>query len=347
MSANYQMVQWTPAKKVYDRWLVVGIALYLVAFVVVSMQLGGADEKLSAMVVLIRAFGSCAIVLLHLILIIGPLARLAPVLAPLLYNRRHMGVATALLALVHAALVTLFYHGFGTVNPFVSLLSGNTQYGSMTAFPFETLGLIALVVMLLLASTSHDFWQKTLGRDTWKYLHMMIYPAYALVVMHVALGALQDDPNIVYVLMLAGGVGIVCSLHLVAAVHENKMSRLQRPLENDGWLEVDEADQIKIGRAKIVTPASGEKIAVFRHQDGFNAVTNLCAHQGGPLGEGQIIDGCITCPWHGWQYKPGDGQSPPPFEEKIRTYTLKIEDGKLFVNVTPNKLGDSAAAVSL
>ena len=27
----------------------------------------------------------------------------------------------------------------------------------------------------------------------------------------------------------------------------------------------------------------------------------------GPLGEGKIVDGCITCPWHGFQYRPQDG----------------------------------------
>ena len=34
-------------------------------------------------------------------------------------------------------------------------------------------------------------------------------------------------------------------------------------------------------------------------------IANVCAHQNGPLGEGRIIDGCVTCPWHGLSVPPG------------------------------------------
>ena len=43
------------------------------------------------------------------------------------------------------------------------------------------------------------------------------------------------------------------------------------------------------------------------------ALSNVCRHQGGPLGEGRILAGCLTCPWHGYQYHVEDGCSPPPF----------------------------------
>jgi methionine sulfoxide reductase heme-binding subunit len=65
------------------------------------------------------------------------------------------------------------------------------------------------------------------------------------------------------------------------------------------------------------------------------AVHNVCKHQGGPLGEGKILDGCITCPWHGYQYLPQNGQSPPPFKEKVNTYDVKIIDNKVWLNPTP------------
>ena len=66
-----------------------------------------------------------------------------------------------------------------------------------------------------------------------------------------------------------------------------------------------------------------------------SAVTNICANQGGPLGEGKVVDGCITCPWHGWQYRPQDGRSPPPFTEKIVTYQVRIVAGRVEVDPTP------------
>ena len=64
---------------------------------------------------------------------------------------------------------------------------------------------------------------------------------------------------------------------------------------------------------------------MFRDGDEIGALTNLCAHQNGPLGEGRIIDGCVTCPWHGYQYRLADGCAPPPFTEKLVTYRVRIK----------------------
>ena len=47
--------------------------------------------------------------------------------------------------------------------------------------------------------------------------------------------------------------------------------------------------------------------------------------------EGRIIDGCVTCPWHGFQYRPEDGCAPAPFTEKIPTYDLKLDGGKVLI----------------
>ena len=70
-----------------------------------------------------------------------------------------------------------------------------------------------------------------------------------------------------------------------------------------------------------------ERAAVFRYDGKLSAVSNVCAHQNGPLGEGRVIDGRVTCPWHGFQYRATDGRAPEPFTEKIATYRLKL-DGK-------------------
>ena len=88
-------------------------------------------------------------------------------------------------------------------------------------------------------------------------------------------------------------------------------------------------------RARIVTPPSGERIAVFRDGARIYAIRNVCRHQGGPLGEGRIIDGCVTCPWHGFQYRPQDGRAPAPFTERIATYRTRIADGVVFVHPEP------------
>ncbi len=48
-------------------------------------------------------------------------------------------------------------------------------------------------------------------------------------------------------------------------------------------------------------------IAVFRHAGFWYAIDGMCSHQGGPLASGQVRDGCVTCPWHGWQYELATG----------------------------------------
>ena len=48
-------------------------------------------------------------------------------------------------------------------------------------------------------------------------------------------------------------------------------------------------------------------IALFRLDDGFFAIDNLCLHQAGPLCEGDIEGGVVTCPWHGWSYEIRSG----------------------------------------
>jgi len=97
-------------------------------------------------------------------------------------------------------------------------------------------------------------------------------------------------------------------------------------------------DRIPEKCATIVS-LSGERVAVFRYDGRVSAISNACQHQNGPLGEGRIIDGCVTCPWHGYQYQPESGAAPPPFKEKIPTFQVKVVEGAVFVHPRPNPPG--------
>jgi DMSO/TMAO reductase YedYZ heme-binding membrane subunit/nitrite reductase/ring-hydroxylating ferredoxin subunit len=351
MSLGYKAVGWSRHKKVYDAAVTAAVLLYIAAFFIASSIVYAPPNAPGPEVVLIRATGSCAIILLHVILCIGPLARLDRRVLPILYNRRHLGVITFLVALVHAAVVTGYYHGFGSIQPFLSLLTSNTNFSSLKAFPFEALGIVALLILFLMAATSHDFWLKNMGARAWKSLHMLVYPAYALLIGHVALGAMQSDRGSTIPILLSIGVIIVSTLHLLAARREARTDQ-GTPALADGWIDVGPAADIPEARARIICAPAGERIAIFNHHGSISAVTNVCAHQGGPLGEGRIIDGCITCPWHGWQYRPADGCSPPPFAEKIATFPVRITAGRVEVHpvalppgtpVNPARLHDADA----
>jgi len=63
---------------------------------------------------------------------------------------------------------------------------------------------------------------------------------------------------------------------------------------------------------------------------------------GSPLGEGKIVFGCITCPWHGYQYQPDTGASPPPFVEKVPTFNVRVKNGRVLVDPKPNPAGTRA-----
>ena len=338
MAAGFSLVGWNRFKRGYDALLLTGIVLFLAAHLGVGFLLAPAGQHPSEIQLLIRASGAAAFSLLTIILCLGPLARLTPRALPLVYNRRHMGVACFGIALVHGALVVLWYHGFSEVNAFVSLLVSNPRYNSLGGFPFESLGLAALLILFVMAATSHDFWNAVLGPRLWKWVHMSVYAAYGLIIAHVMLGAVQGEKGLAQAALAGGSALLVAGLHLIAGRKESARDSALAA-EAEGWLDAGLAEAIPDGRAVILVPPEGERIAVFREGVKIYAVANACRHQGGPLGEGRILDGCIVCPWHGYQYQPEDGCSPPPYTEKLPTYRTRIIGGRVFVHRLPQPPG--------
>jgi len=331
MSVSYSAVGWNRQKKHYD-WFIAGFCvLYLAIFITVTAIV---NPDYTFETALIRSTATLALLLLHVILSIGPLCRLNTKFLPLLYNRRHLGVTMFTIALVHGSFSIFQFHSLGNVNPFVSLFTSNTQFGSLSQFPFQSLGFFALIIFFLMAITSHDFWLHNLSPKVWKTLHMFVYLAYLLIILHVMLGAIQYETNPVFIVMLAIGSLSLIVLHVFAGNKEVKKDNIQYSLQKEGFVYVCEADEIEQNRAKIFC-IGRERIAVYKFENRLYGVHNVCKHQGGPLGEGKIIDGCITCPWHGYQYLPANGQSPPPFKEKVSTYDVRIEDAKVWLHPAP------------
>jgi DMSO/TMAO reductase YedYZ heme-binding membrane subunit len=286
MSVGYCAVQWNRAKITYDAILLAGIVLYISMFLLVAARIDPPKDPPAQIDLLIRAFGSCAFIMLTIILAIGPLARLDRQFLPLLYNRRHFGVATFFVALAHAGFMLQRYAVQGNLPDLVSELTTWADYGKFIGFPFKVLGIAALLVLFLMAATSHDFWLAFLGPPVWKALHMALYVAYGLVVMHVALGIMQYEHTMLIPAMLIGGFTGVTVLHLVAGWRERDGD--QGTAARDGWIAVGAPHAIPDKRAHIVAAPGGERIAVFRDGALIGALTNLCAHQNGPIGEAAL-----------------------------------------------------------
>ncbi len=327
MGVSYQSVLWNKHKKTYDKWIVIGMLLYLISFIGITVV---TNAETSIETLIIRAFGTLAIVLLHIILSIGPLTRLYPRLLPILYNRRHLGVSMFIAALIHGGFSLFQFHSLGNVNPIYALFTSNMEYTSLTNFPFQVLGFFALTIFFLMAATSHDFWLQNLSPKTWKRLHMLVYVAYILVVLHVFLGAFQQQPSVTVIAFLGLGFLTIASLHIKTAFKEVKVDNSKATHEEEGWEYVCDIQEIPEDRAKIFV-VGNERVAVFKYDNKLSAIANVCKHQGGPLGEGKVIDGCVTCPWHGYQYLPHNGQSPPPFTEKVATYRLKNKNNSVYI----------------
>lgn len=336
MSAAYVPVQWNRFKWLYDAALLAAVLLYVAAFLHWAPRFGGATLPVDTAILRARALGTCAFFMLTVILCIGPLARLDRRFLPLLYNRRHFGVLTCFVALGHAFFVLDWYFAFSPVPPWQALLAANTAYGRLVGFPFEALGLFALGVLVVLAATSHDFWLSFLTAPVWKALHYGIYLAYAAVVGHLALGALQVAQNPLLGVAVGLSVAAVSGLHLAAALRE---SAPEAPERDGEWERVGTVGEIEEGCAKVGLLSTGERVAVFRHKGRLSAISNACAHQNGPLGEGRVLNGCVTCPWHGFQYRLADGRSPAPFTETVPTYRLKLEADAIWVDSRPNAPG--------
>jgi nitrite reductase/ring-hydroxylating ferredoxin subunit/DMSO/TMAO reductase YedYZ heme-binding membrane subunit len=332
MSTSYKAVGWNRQKRRYDGTIAGGVAAYLGVFVLCGVLM---DANATVETLLIRAFGTAALLLLSVVLAIGPLCRLDGRFLPLLYNRRHLGVTTCLLALTHGAFAIVQFHALGDITPLVSVLVTSGDYLSLSDFPYQQLGLAALVILLVMAATSHDFWLRTLSPPVWKSLHMLVYAAYALVVAHVALGALQAEASLVLAFVLCMGVVAVIGFHLLAA-HRERRGDIERGKED--LVDVCAVADIPEGRARTVC-LGGERVAVFRYDGKISAVSNVCRHQNGPLGEGKIVGNCIVCPWHGYEYDPSSGRAPAPFTEKVPTFTVRTVGERVLVSPVPHPPG--------
>jgi len=344
MSIGFKAVQWNRRKLVYDAILVAGVVLFIGAFMTIGALRNPPPDTAAWINLRIKALGTCAFTMMTIILMVGPLARFSLRFLPLLYNRRHFGVLTFFVALAHAYSVVDWFALHGAMGDLVTEMTNNPKFGQFIGFPIKALGLTGLSILFLLAATSHDFWLAFLTPRIWKGLHMLLYIAYGVLVMHVALGVMQEDQRIHIPILLGGSFVLVTGLHLAAAWRERRWEANRAiSLHPDNWIEVGPPESIPDKRACIVVAPDGERIAVFRDGSQIGALTNLCAHQNGPLGEGRIVNGLVTCPWHGYEYRLADGCAPAPFSEQLATYRVRLRNG--IIEVDPHALppGTNAA----
>jgi len=98
------------------------------------------------------------------------------------------------------------------------------------------------------------------------------------------------------------------------------------------WHRVCESHELVEGQA-IEVVVEGNVIAVFRSEGQVHALDGMCAHQGGPLARGRIANGCVTCPWHGWQYDLSNGYNAVTCKPMLRTYNVGEGSGSIQIEL--------------
>lgn len=97
------------------------------------------------------------------------------------------------------------------------------------------------------------------------------------------------------------------------------------------WTRIGTLEDIPVqGSRRVIL--GDTKVAVFRTTaNAVFALEDKCPHKAGPLSEGIVHDGCVTCPLHNWVIKLEDGTAQGADEGKTRTFPVKIEDGAILI----------------
>ncbi|WP_449540251.1 Rieske 2Fe-2S domain-containing protein [Ferdinandcohnia sp. Marseille-Q9671] len=111
----------------------------------------------------------------------------------------------------------------------------------------------------------------------------------------------------------------------------------------DNWVVAAKAETIKEEPQQVIV--LGERIVLFRTEDGIHAFKDLCVHRGAALSLGCVKDGQLVCPYHGWEYNSeGECTKIPqlpegraiPLKAKAIKYLCREEYGYVWVNLNNN-----------
>jgi len=76
-------------------------------------------------------------------------------------------------------------------------------------------------------------------------------------------------------------------------------------------------------------------VILFQVGGQFFCVDDVCTHDGGPLGEGPLLNHCVVCPRHGAQFDIRDGKARTmPATEDIRTHEVRVEGNDIYVRLS-------------
>ncbi len=98
------------------------------------------------------------------------------------------------------------------------------------------------------------------------------------------------------------------------------------------------ADEVPENTLRRILANGRREILVARIGGHFYALSERCTHRGGPLSEGAMDNGVVTCPWHFAQFDVKTGEAVgPPASEPLEKYEVRMEEGVLYM-LAPNPI---------
>ena len=78
---------------------------------------------------------------------------------------------------------------------------------------------------------------------------------------------------------------------------------------------------------------AGKAVALANVEGKFYAMSSVCLHRGGPLGQGELHGTVVTCPWHGWDYDVTSGKVVQNPSAEVPCYLTEVRGEEVFVDV--------------
>ena len=100
----------------------------------------------------------------------------------------------------------------------------------------------------------------------------------------------------------------------------------------EGFEVVLHKDALKPGEMAEINIA-GKMVLLINVDDSFYAVNSSCPHAQGPLADGDLSSGTLTCPFHGWAFDVTDGSCQTHSEVCLDTYDTVLEADAVCVKV--------------
>ena len=101
------------------------------------------------------------------------------------------------------------------------------------------------------------------------------------------------------------------------------------------WIDIGLLDDIPRRGARCIENGP-TTIAVFRTEDDrIFALEDRCPHKNGPLSQGIVHDGCVTCPLHNWVVALETRTAQGADEGATRAFSCRLEGDRVFVCLSP------------